>query len=470
MTIKAPFEAYSLTSLDHTVPPCYVRFALIFPVPNVASAVESLQRGAALLASELPVVTGCVAPVRTPGVRKGAMQVVPPSHLEDADARILNVKHHKVSYHARSTLTEEQYLPLALFTDPHTPAPILRLQANAMTDGIILGVAFHHRAMDATGAGVLIRDLARCCTLAGGSRPPTTGELETSPGAQIHGRALLSASGLGKSALRPSIDHSAEYPVVAPADENTIRAMQQAARSLTMKRFLLPAEKLESLANACNRWLRESSENLEQPWVSKNDVLVSLFWMCFIRAQQDRSNERTTTVLSMSGMICMAVNIRGRTTPSIPATYIGNALVPLRRSIRMDVVLDDQSSIIHTLSRIAYAVRDQLRSIDDTFIRNVVAYLEGVSDLSVLGAGQSNFNVSSWRNTGIGTADFGHGLGKPVDMVFPEAMGDGQLFILPKRHQDNAWEVQMMLHQDVMERLCADEVFASYTCRVPKQP
>ncbi|KAL5363926.1 transferase family-domain-containing protein [Aspergillus floccosus] len=470
MTIKAHFEAYGLTSLDHTIPPCYVRFAVLFPVPNVTLAVESLQKGAALLTFEFPIVTGCVAPVRTPGARKGALQIVPPSHLEKDHASILKVKHHKTSYHARWTTAEEEYLPLALFADPHTPAPILRLEANVMTDGIILGVAFHHQAMDATGAGVLMRDLARCCTLAGGGAPQATGKLETSLGAQSDGRALLSTSGLGRPLLRPGIDHSADYPVIAPADrENMMRALQQAARSLTTKRFLLPAEKLESLANACNNWLRESSEDLEErPRVSKNDVLVSLFWMRVTRARQHRPNEIAATMPSVSE-IFMAVNIRGRTTPSIPATYIGNALVPLREGISMDVMLDDQPSIMHTLSRLAYAVRKKLRSIDDTSIRSTIAYLEGVSDLSALAASLGDFNVSSWRDTGIGTADFGHNLGMPVDMMFPEAMGDGQVFIWPKRHHDNAWVVQVTLHQEVMERLCADEVLASYTCCVSKQ-
>lgn len=498
MTIKAGlFEPYGLTNLDHTIPPCYVRFTAVFPVSNIPLGVESLQRGADLLTSEFPFLTGCVIPNRNPGARKGALQIEPDDHY----AGILQVKQHASSYDTGSTIAEERYLPLPFFADSNTPAPIIRLQVNAMTDGIILGIAFNHQVVDGTAMGVLIRDFARCCILAGGSSVPSTSGLETNLERQVEGRAILSASGLEKTPLlsHPKIDHSAEYPVVAPlpADRKALtQAMQLSARSLTMQRFLIPTNKLQSLVNVCNDWLAKSSEfSEERPWVSKNDVVVSLFWMCFKRAQEYGPSGKATTVTSQHTdapsmtRISMAVNVRGRTIPPTPPAYIGNAVVPLLESVSMDLILGNHSplatssgeehtckdkKIIHSLSHMAYAIRKKLHHIDDAFVRSVISHLEGVSDLSTICIGQSDFNISSWRDMGICTADYGPYLGHPVDVVIAKGMIDGQFYILPRKGHDgdgeDFWEIEATLRTETLERLCADEILSSYARRIPQQP
>ncbi|PKY06746.1 hypothetical protein P168DRAFT_288653 [Aspergillus campestris IBT 28561] len=489
MTIKTPFEAYGLPSLDHTVPPCYIRIALVFPVPKVSSGVEYLQRGAALLASEFPFVTGYVTPVRDPNARKGALQIEPIASSDDDHASILNVKHHSASCHSQSTVAEEQYLPLPFAPHPHKPAAIFRLQANAMSDGVILGAVFNHQAIDGTGAGALLRDFARCCMLAAEGTAPSAGTFEMDHELQMAGRALLSSKGLGASLPRPNIDHSAEFPVVAPlpADWETITsALEQAAESLRFQRFLLPAKGIETLTNACNDLLQRSYELSEdQPWVSKNDVVVSLLWMCFTRARRDTASATPgqNGTPSTSG-ICMAVNVRGRTAPPIPAAYVGNAFVMLRQNVSMDVILGDHapssgerciqkhSSTVQTLSHMAYAIRRKLHSIDDTFVRSAISYLEGVSDLSAIAMGQSDFNISCLQDLSFCTTDYGGDLGVPADIRMPKGMIDGQFYVLPrKRHHgdgDAFWEVEATLCPESMERLCADGVLSSYSCRVPK--
>ena len=490
MTIKTPFEAYALPSLDHTVPPCYIRFALVFSVPNALSGVEYLQNGAALLESQFPFLAGYVTPVRDPNARKGALQIEPIASSETGYEGILSVKHHSASCRSQSTVAEEQYLPLPFAPHPHKPAPIFRLQANAMSDGVILGAVFNHQAIDGTGAGALLRDFARCCVLAAEGTPPSAGIFEMNPETQLTGRALLSATGLGAPLPNPSIDHSAEFPVVAPmpADWETITAaLEQAAQSLKLQRFLFPAKKVEALTNACNDWLRELNKTSEErSWVSKNDVVVALLWMAFTRAKRDPasvpSGENGTP--STSG-ICMAVNIRGRTTPPIPAAYVGNAFVMLRQSVSLDVILGDHapsarerciekhSSIVQALSHMACAIRQKLHSIDDTFVRSAVSHVEGVSDLSAIAIGQSDFNISCLQDFGFCTTDYGHGLGNPIDIRMPKGMIDGQFYILSRKTDqgdgDAFWEAEATLSPESMERLCADEILSLYACRSPKQ-
>lgn len=77
MTIKRAVEAYCPNPLDQAVPPCYVRFALVFPVSNVSLAIEYLQRWAALFESEFPIFTGCIAPVKALNAKKGALEIRP---------------------------------------------------------------------------------------------------------------------------------------------------------------------------------------------------------------------------------------------------------------------------------------------------------------------------------------------------------------------------------------------------------
>lgn len=496
MAEDIPFDPFDLTPLDHIIPPCYVRFFLSFPVSDVPTAIAQLQAGMAILSSQVPFLEGDLVPCDRPGARKGLLEIRP-RKPNTTGSEVLVVKYHKISLQKSQTAasnveqlgtTDESYLPLPFFPDIGKPVPIFRLQINALTDGVILGFVFHHNVFDATGFGLVVQELARCC-----QSPNDIIQSSLLPNQNQH-QAVRERILKHQAPSEERQDHSTEFPVVTSLSEDLdgIKAMlMQTASLMSTRYFHLPAYKVDHLKRICNKILPmlpniQQRSDGETPWVSSNDIVVSLLWMCLNRS---RYSFHENCPLKRSE-ICMAVNARGRMNPPILSNYIGNMIVLLRESIDMNVFLQTQHEMggskesAHSepsedsevpscpeiepwqiaLCRIATTIRKKLNSVDDSYLRSVISYLENVPDLSTVGFSQSDFHMSSWRDTGVYEADFGGELRHPSDMRVPDGMVDGQFYILPKRLQKDAlWEIHVTIHQDTMKRLCSDELWASYT-------
>lgn len=496
MTETIPFEAIDLTPLDHIIPLCYVRFFLSFSLSDVASATAQLQDGMTTLISELPFLQGVVAPCDRPGARKGLLQIQP-SRQDIAGQGVLTVKHHdttlqKSNSTASSTeqvgVADESCLPLPVFPEIGKPAPIFRLQVNALEDGIILGFAFHHGAFDASGVGVVIQELARCC------RPPRD---VIKPGllSKLDQQKAARENVLGCRALPDKRkDHSTEFPIVPSLQAdlgNILSILLKTASVVSTRYFRLPAHKVNDLKQICNQILPmlldiQQEWKGETLWLSSNDIVVSLLWMCMNRTRH--SHKISENPPPKSSEICMSVNVRGRVKPPILPTYMGNMVVFLRENIDMTVFLQDLDETVNlskstseepggdqetplqvkswqvALCRIALNIRKKLNGLDDEYARSVISYLDEVPDLSTVTVGLSDFHISSWRDLGVYEADFGDAVGHPSDMRIPDGVVDGQFYIMPKRlGKDAEWEAHVTIHQDLMEQLRSDELWASYT-------
>ena len=483
------FEPFNLTPLDHIIPPCYVRFFLGFPLQDVPAALAQLKAGTALLIEQLPFLAGDLTLSETPGATKGLLSIRPsaPNGLESG---VLSIKAHDTllqqctttaSHAEQRGTTDESYLPLSFFPEFGKPVPIFRLQINTLKDGVILGFVFHHGAVDATGLGVVIQQLADCC------REPEVitrqiGQRGSMVDQQRAAREQLAGCRADPSQRR---DHRTEFPIVPslPADLDSIKQMlMQTANEMSTRYFRLSSSTVDELKQRCNHILaaRQLSSSDEMPWVSSNDIVVSLLWMCLNRS---RHSGRGASLPSVS-QICMAVNVRGRLQPPIPAAYIGNAIVLLRESVDMQTFLHPQNKgpvmglckessqdkfepWQMAICEIASRIRQGLNGMEDGYVRSVNSYLGEVDDLSTISFSQSDFHISSWREIGVYQADFGGEMGHPADMRVPDGMIDGQFYVLPKRQQEGGfWEVHVTIHRDTMATLCADPLWSTYTSHV----
>nr|WGJ63585.1 acetyltransferase [Aspergillus striatus] len=480
LATMSSFEAFDLTLLDHTIPPCYVRFFLSFPLDNVPTAVSQLQAGTASLLKRLPFLAGDLAPSETPGATKGLL-CIRPSALNTLDSEALCIRTHDcllkhctitASTSEQCGTADESYLPLPFFADVGKAVPIFRLQINVLKDGIVLGLAFHHAAIDATGMGVVVQELATCCRDPEMSDPMLP---RTDVDQQRRARELLATS-FARST--PRQDHSTEFPVVASMLTDLAgikKAMGQAAKEFSTQYFRLPSRMVQDLKQCCNQALTAHRESFHQTsWLSSNDIVVSLLWMCLNRSRHSGRVARPS-----QSQICMAVNVRNRLQPPIPSTYINNAVVFLRDSVEIESFLCPQEKDVSSrfcrgpaelqgwqfdLCQIASRIRCKLKHMDNAYVRSVISYLAEVEDLSTIAFGPSDFYISSWRELGIYHADFGGSLGHPTDMRVCDGMTDGQFYIMPKRRQgEDFWEVHVTIHRDTMAALCADKLWSTYT-------
>ncbi|GMG45137.1 unnamed protein product [Aspergillus oryzae var. brunneus] len=482
---QTEFEPIQLSPLDQAIPPVYIRILLCFSVVNVDRAISQLQTGVSSLLSALPFLSGDVVRYTAPGKTKWLYQLCPPTHQVQATG-VLVVKHHQMRCmvdEKRFAPSSTSHIPLSPFAEPARPAPIFRVQANAYIDGITLGFAFHHIAVDATGMGVIISELARHCR---SSPPPSL----LCPDYERATRQLISNS---RATECSGLDHSGDYiscQALSPPAEGSEDASPSIEISTETRTFVFPAARLESLKNACIEMLptldqqqRQQNPCLDEPartkvpWLSTNDVFVALLWVCLTRCryQEDQnsglpSDEHTR--------ICMGVNMRSRIQPPLSADYLGNAILSLSFKLNVNVFRRtqvtnesiegvDSKDIEHkqwlaTICRVARNIRRGVNGMDDSYFRSVVSFLEDSSDCRLFDYARCDFCVPSWRHLGVYHADFGE-MGRPKSLEVFDVPGDGSFCILPQRYGAAApWEVCFSVNSQVLGRLRRDPILSRY--------
>ncbi|KAF7157470.1 hypothetical protein CNMCM5623_001731 [Aspergillus felis] len=421
----------------------------------------------------------------------------PPS---TAKANILHVRRIDSSYEEVCTAASYRdtgLAPLSFFPEPSRPAPICRLQVNALHDGVALGIALHHGLIDGTGIGAFVRKLASCCQDASSSSLASSiPGSETTWDAQRIARDQLTAYATSNPPLSSQQETELRKEFTALADivgglDGFNDEVSEAGKSLTSRYFRLSAAKVSDLKSICNRIIAKSTQlqaaHGNTRWVSSNDLVVSLLAICVSRAREAAQCGRRLLhhQLTESG-ICMAVDVRKRLDPPLPAGFLGNAVLLLRLCsdinmfLERDAPKEELQKVPHDalfqqsqhpnswqvgLCRVALSVRRRLNIIDDSYVRSVLAYLIAISVPAIPTYNPASVHVSSWRDIGVYDADFGLGLGPAREMYLQNAMVNDLFTVMPKRGRSEGdeafWEIHVSVNRDIMDRLSSDRIWTS---------
>nr|WMY26075.1 AzoD [Aspergillus insulicola] len=463
----SPLESCQLSPIDELFPPIYLRCQLFFPETNPANCIANLQLGVKRLLAAVPLLTGKIERSRSLG---WTWKISISSATTFDITRVFKIKYHDMALgqmfkgattEANPGLPFESCMPLPLFFNTARPAPIFGLQANVHSDGLLLSLAVSHMVFDATGMGTVISSLAKCCRARDDaiSLPSSTSfEAETR-------RKLESAIPASSTTFA---DHFGDYTAAAniPAAELCEDVSYVAAGGAY--NFTLAAHKVERLKTLCNTWIeRTAPEGI--PWVSSNDIVVALLWLCVNRARfpQLRDNSvcsNTPTTL------WMPVNIRGRLRPAIPESYMGNAAISLQCTHQNldhftspeENLTGESDKLVMLLCRLSQEIRAGIHSMDDEYVRALLFFIIN-NPATLPPMGVTDVCVSSWRNIDIYGAEFGEGIGRPLRMRYVDAVGDGVIFIMPQR-QDKAspWEINVSLKDETMKVLSTDPLWVAY--------
>ncbi|KAL3480913.1 transferase family-domain-containing protein [Aspergillus californicus] len=384
-------------------------------------------------------------------------------------------------------LFNSHYIPLPFCIPASEPQPLLRLQANVMTDGIVLCVSFHHFAVDGLGLSSIMQALAECCR--NPDQPPE--RLSTSPESEAQSRTRIFQS--TNESHRTMYEGYGSY-IWKAAPSSDLGAP-------ISRRFCLDAEKIRRLRESCTTTIsagnhqaheiNPASPEYDASWqgFSNNEVVTGLIWLCGMRARSRATSiERDRSSLAeLNSTLLFAVNVRG--ILDIPRTYMGNAVVTATSTYHFkgtelhdvdSVVFDPDTSDLRIfdpndvtlLSNLALSVQKELHSVNPNYVQNVISHIMASRDWN-LPAKPGDLSVSSLRGLRAYHMDFGPCLGTPCDFDVPDNRTDGLGWILPSRSASSAdlmgyrsrgcWEVRLSLDPVAMKFFRSDKLWRQVT-------
>ncbi|KAL9614219.1 MAG: hypothetical protein Q9167_001307 [Letrouitia subvulpina] len=317
--------------------------------------------------------------------------------------------------------------------DPSVPKPILVIQANFLSGGLILCFAGMHNVMDGTGLGQVVKHFATLCR----DEEIASRDIEAILLDRKHIPPPLQAD-------QPLLDHS---NVRKKAEQSTNAGAHEMESIWSY--FSISSTKLAQLKAEASRDIKNKDD-----WITSNDVLTALMWKAVAKARSARLDQGEQTTL------LRAVNGRRKVKPPIPDGYIGNSVHAAFNSLTIEQITKEVS-----LSELAQRVRKATSEIDDHYVRSFTALLRTEPDLGdivfAMRSPDRDLLVSSWAALPV-YVDFGSTIGKPEFARRPTgAPWESVAYIMPQS-PDGGIELTICMRKDDLARLQEEHDWMTY--------
>jgi hypothetical protein len=346
-----------------------------------------------------------------------------------------------------SKLTTAQLSPLGVMPEP--PQPVMAAQANFIEGGLLLTIGVHHSACDASAVGTILDTWAHNTAATSSSEPVNFSKYD--PPSNDRAALMVRATGaklmdFPEYVLQPN-------PSIAAADINTEQMAQTtfSLPSMTTHVFYFSPASLLALKAAAEAY-------------STNDALTAFLWRHITLARnpniQSSRSMVSGTVGEKTSAVLYATNIRTRTSPPLPHSYLGNASMATITERHSVSTLASSSG----LKIAAFAVRKSLRRLIDTpnRIPLTIGLLDARPDPTEFKFAYHGFlgpdiSSTSWADIGVYESFWGQ-LGKVESFRIPGEGADGAIAVFPRLKQGGL-EVMVALEAEAMQRLIDDPGF-----------
>ncbi|PGH31014.1 hypothetical protein GX50_06218 [[Emmonsia] crescens] len=446
-----------LSPLDMNMPRLYdTRWILCFSLPaNVdkAEIYESLKLGLAHTISTIPWIAGNVGPEEGRDPKEGRIQVVNGSGgvkflYKDLTGILPSYAELKVENFPISKLSTAQLSPLGVMPEP--PQPVMAAQANFIEGGLLLTIGVHHSICDGSAVDTILDTWASNTTASasGGSTSFTVYDSTSNDRTPLMtGHPGADLAEFPEYILMPTA------PTTVMADVNThqIAAMPTTLPPMTSHIFYFSSASLTALKAAASAF-------------STNDALCAFLWQHMTLARNPTDSSRVEKSTKTSSLL-FSVNIRGRTSPPLPPTYLGNAsMAVITDHFPISLLTVTAADSDSALSRAAAAIRRSLNAVNTP---NRVPLTIGLIDsrpnptdykFAYNGFLGPDISATSWADFGVYKREWGGLLGKVEAFRVPGEGADGVVVVFP-RTEEGGLEVMVGLEDGAMGRLMGDVRF-----------
>ena len=184
-------------------------------------------------------------------------------------------------------------------------------------------------------------------------------------------------------------------------------------RKLASETFLLPAAALKELKTLATSQKPASSS---EPYISTHDAVCALIWRTTMAARvaagEISKSDSTTFGMPIDG--------RSQLSPPQPADFMGNNAIGFKIGESVEKLIAPES-----LGAAAFAIRTGVKSVDDSYLRNLITVLKEVPDYGQVFLDMLEFIkttglfLTSWAKFQYADLDFGKKFGKCEIFRFP---------------------------------------------------
>lgn len=442
-TLDTPkiFEPFTLSSVDHIVPPIHLFTYITFKLDSPSDGVPVLRNSISRLLHALPFLSGNIVTIEELDGKRNLMQVTPADASAWHQSPILKVINHaaKTSAAECDDVQHAEFVPIPLHLHTTDLSPVSRFQANVMTDGLVLCATFDHRMMDGLGGIAILDSLAACC----------------------RGDSALTgmAAQLQKKQQLASIRSPKPYNIY-----DKFQAGPRIPVSPVSRRFTLSPEKISMLKEKCNSMFSTASGQILKPNLTNVDIITALIWISLTRAKQ--ASSPTTPKDTLSTLSCL-VELRSILRPKL-GTYIGNAMMTAQCVLPTHSIsckTTDPIADIPFIQEVALQIRNEIRSITTEQATRYISHINTLDDWSSFQAQWAELFVSSIRHFDVYGLNFGSVLGPVANFDLPDPRIVGMCWVMPARlvsagpRKMPLWELRVVLEEPVMECLKREPLF-----------
>ncbi|KAL2067745.1 hypothetical protein VTL71DRAFT_15841 [Oculimacula yallundae] len=434
-----------LSPLDMNMPRLYGgRMTFCFPLPtdaDKATVFESLKKTLAHTVASIPWLSGDVGLEVGSDPKDGRIQVVKGKGgvnfvYKDLSSKLPSYAELKKDNFTLSKLATPFVSPLQVIQQAQ---PVFAAQATFISGGLLLTIGVHHAVCDAAGQDFILETWALNATALSNSRSFTTYD-------------PISNDRTPLIACIPN-NNISEFPeyVLAPTPPSDQTSMAPPAGfvmpPMTSTLFTFSPSTLEALKASAKAY-------------STHDAILGFFWhhMSIARNPSPTSISETDTSAAL-----FAVNIRGRTSPPLPQTYLGNASFG---SLTPRLSLSALTNPTTGLSLAATSIRSASKAIHAPCrVPRTIGLLSSranAQDFKFAARGflGPDITASSWADLRVREREWGS-LGRPEGFRMPYEGADGNVIILP-RLEGGGLEVVCGLEDGAMERMVGSEDFRRF--------
>ncbi|KAI0539065.1 hypothetical protein GGR58DRAFT_525277 [Xylaria digitata] len=486
----SPSHPFRLSPLEGLMPHAYVRQIYCFPTTN-SQAVSVLSRGLSGLARDVPYILSQVVSDKS-GTGLEVAISTPCYNVEDIFSwhdisASIDYATLKAGYFAPGVFQSYEIIPPDTLSPYQASTAVFLARVSLIDGGLILCMAVHHVVSDITGYDALFKIWAAHCR--DGSSRTIGFDLSW-----VIRDPLFSAPESSSALVSmPDLLHT------IPPEESARSASRPQAVGIEQKNyqtaiFYFPQQHLRALKDAVNEYITSHEPG---SWVST-----------IIEAQEQSYHDTNWEVAAMDARmstLSFPVQFRSVLRPPLPRDFLGAAFLmtnarvlhenacliskstaqgqELRLAPQTEAETDAPASSadIPVLAKVALAIRQSIRKIDDAAVCGVLAYLEAhlgtnLESAIILGpprydAGGSGTSVVSWADQCVYELDWGDAVGHCDAVRLPKMRNKRDPIVLPRvpslHGYDSGLEVIMSYEVNVMERLIEGPImrrFAALRC------
>jgi len=467
-TFTGPEFHTKLSPLDQIAVYNWSPRILVFPLPSSSNRdgiTAVLRAGIQASINTFPDLAGtCTQPAHSrPGDTQGGMRYHDKgeAHLRIKDlSDRYNLDTLRASNFSQERLQPEDLCPTPAFAHPAMqPLELFSVQANFIQGGLLLVVCIYHSICDGVGQFHVTEMFANQCRRAAeqkfGGLFKTTTDDKTRLGFRPD---QFNRTTLSEGAPDADIDKLSAYTILPEPARGMPSWASPDHRKLASETFLLPASALKELKTLATTQKPATST---EPYISTHDAVCALLWRTTMAARvaagEISRNESTTFGMPVDG--------RSQLKPPQPADYMGNNAIGFKVGESVEMLIAPENG----LGAAAFAIRTGVKSVDDTYVKTLIAVLEEVPDYGQVFLDMLEFIkttglfVTSWARFAYADLDFGEKLfGKCERFRFPSGgyMNGIAVILPPLRNGD--WEVTLTLEEKCMDAFRSDGVWKQY--------